>query len=86
MRIPYPEGTLNFIPYLKNVQQGTEVIYCVGTPLEVGLMARQRWQMGYTWPICQIGASLDYNIMVGMGQAARKPYRTSVSDYPCPGN
>ena len=46
--MPYPEGTLNFTPYLtKMAEQGTEVIYSVGSPLEVGLMAKQRWQMGY---------------------------------------
>jgi len=84
VRIPYPEGTLNFVPYLtKMAEQGTEVIYCVGTPLEVGLMAKQRWQMGYNWPICQIGASLDYNIMTGIA-GSEEAIQNIISDYPVP--
>ncbi len=49
----YPVGTTNFVPYLvKMADQGAEVIFVGGTILEVGLIAKQRWQMGYKWPIC----------------------------------
>ena len=84
VRLPYPEGTLNFVPYLtKMAEQGTEVIYCVGSPLEVGLMAKQRWQMGYNWPICQIAAALDFNIMKGIA-GSEEAIQNIVSDYPVP--
>ncbi|MCX6008329.1 MAG: ABC transporter substrate-binding protein [Chloroflexi bacterium] len=82
--MPYPEGTLNFTPYLtKMAEQGTEVIYCVGSPLEVGLMAKQRWQMGYSWPICHIAAALDYDIMKGIC-GSDEALQNIVSDYPVP--
>ncbi|MBN1376046.1 MAG: ABC transporter substrate-binding protein [Dehalococcoidia bacterium] len=84
VRMYYPEGTLNFTPYLtKMAEQGTEVIYCVGSPLEVGLMAKQRWQMGYKWPICQIASALDLDIMKGIG-GSEEAVQNIVSDYPVP--
>ncbi|MGD0854927.1 MAG: ABC transporter substrate-binding protein [Dehalococcoidia bacterium] len=84
IRAYYPEGTLNFTPYLtKMAEQGTEIIYCVGSPLEVGLMAKQRWQMGYKWPICQIAAALDPDIMKGIG-GSEEAIQNIVSDYPVP--
>lgn len=52
VRVYYPVGTTNFTPYLsKMAEQGTEVIFVGGTILDVALMAKQRWQMGYKWPI-----------------------------------
>jgi branched-chain amino acid transport system substrate-binding protein len=80
----YPEGTMNFTPYLtKMAEQGVEVIYCVGTPLEVGLMAKQRYQMGYTWPICQAAPGLDLGLMKGIA-GSEEALQNIVSDYPIP--
>jgi branched-chain amino acid transport system substrate-binding protein len=84
MMMPYPEGTLNFTPYLtKMAEQGTEVIYSIGSPLEVGLMAKQRWQMGYKWPIIQNAPALQYDLMKGIG-GSEEAIQNIVSDYPVP--
>jgi ABC-type branched-subunit amino acid transport system substrate-binding protein len=67
IRLYYPEATTNFTPYLtKMAEMGTEVIFSWGTPLEIGLMARQRYQMGYKWPIAANGAILDTSIVKGL--------------------
>lgn len=59
VRVYYPVGTTNFTPYLtKMAEQGTQAIFVGGTILEVALMAKQRWQMGYTWPIGHTSDSL----------------------------
>ena len=82
--MPYPEGTLNFTPYLtKMAEQGTEVIYCVGSPLEAGLMAKQRWQMGYKWPIIQNAPALPFDLMKGIG-GSEEAIQNIVSDYSVP--
>jgi ABC-type branched-subunit amino acid transport system substrate-binding protein len=84
VRVYYPEGTLNFTPYLaKMAEQGTEVVYCVGSPLEIGLLAKQRWEMGYTWPICQEAAALSYDIMKGIC-GSHEATQNIISDYPVP--
>lgn len=84
VRVYYPEGTLNFTPYLtKMAEQGAEVIYCVGSPLEIGLLAKQRWQMGYKWPVCQEASPLDYDIMRGIS-GSDEAVQGTVSDYPVP--
>lgn len=52
LRVYYPVGTTNFTPYLTKMhEQGAEVIFVGGTILEVALVAKQRWEMGYEWPI-----------------------------------
>jgi ABC-type branched-subunit amino acid transport system substrate-binding protein len=80
----YPEGTMNFTPYLtKMAEKGVEVIYCVGTPLEIGLMAKQRWEMGYKWPICQAAPGLDLDLMKGIA-GSKEALQNIVSDYPIP--
>lgn len=80
----YPEGTTNFTPYLtKMAEKGVEVIYCVGSPLEFGLMAKQRWQMGYKWPISQIATLLDFGTMKGIC-GSEEAMQGLVSDYPLP--
>lgn len=80
----YPEGTMNFTPYLtKMAEKGVEVIYCVGSPLEIGLMAKQRWQMGYKWPICQAAPGLDLDLMKGIA-GSREALQNIVSDHPFP--
>ena len=67
IRLYYPEGTTNFTPYLtKMADLGAEVLFSYGTPLEIGLMARQRYQMGYKWPIAANGAILDTKIVKGL--------------------
>jgi len=67
IRLYYPEGTTNFTPYLtKMAELGAEVLFSFGTPLEIGLMARQRYQMGYKWPIAANGAILDTKIVKGL--------------------
>jgi len=38
--------------------QGTQAIFVGGTILEVALLAKQRWQMGYKWPIGQTSDNL----------------------------
>ena len=82
--MPYPEGTLNFTPYLSKVaEQGVEVIYSVGTPLEVGLMAKQRYQMGYQWPICQNAPALPFDLMKGIA-GSEEAIQNLVSDYSVP--
>jgi len=54
VRVYYPVGTSNFTPYLQKMQeQGSQVIFVGGTILEVALIAKQRWGMGYKWPIAQ---------------------------------
>jgi branched-chain amino acid transport system substrate-binding protein len=84
IRVYYPEGTMNFTPYLtKMAEQGVEVIYAVSTPLEVGLMAKQRYQMGYNWPIGQQAPSLDLDIMKGIC-GSEEAMQNLVSDYPVP--
>ncbi|MCX6006555.1 MAG: ABC transporter substrate-binding protein [Chloroflexi bacterium] len=84
IRVYYPDGTMNFTPYLtKMAEQGVEVIYAVSTPLEVGLMAKQRYQMGYSWPIGQQAPSLDLNIMKGIC-GSEEAMQNLVSDYPVP--
>jgi branched-chain amino acid transport system substrate-binding protein len=67
IRLYYPEGTTNFTSYLtKMAEMGAEVLFSFGTPLEIGLMARQRYQMGYKWPIAANGAILDTKIVKGL--------------------
>ena len=58
-RIYFPVGTTNFTPYIaKMAEQGTEVVFVGGTLLDTALMAKQRWEMGYKWPIGQTSDSL----------------------------
>ena len=67
IRLYYPEGTTNYTPYLiKMAEMGAEVLFSFGTPLEIGLMARQRHQLGYKWPIAANGAILDTSIVKGL--------------------
>jgi branched-chain amino acid transport system substrate-binding protein len=67
IRVEYPSGTSNFTPYItKMAEQGADVLFSFGTPLEVGLMAKQRYQMGYKWPIGSNAAILDLSIVKGL--------------------
>jgi branched-chain amino acid transport system substrate-binding protein len=59
VRVYFPVGTTNFTPYIaKMAEQGTEVVFVGGTILDTALIAKQRWQMGYKWPIGQTSDSL----------------------------
>jgi ABC-type branched-subunit amino acid transport system substrate-binding protein len=67
IRLYYPEGTTNYTSYLiKMAEMGAQVLFSFGTPLEVGLMAKQRTQLGYNWPIIQNAAVLDTKIVRGL--------------------
>ncbi|MDD5170807.1 MAG: ABC transporter substrate-binding protein, partial [Syntrophales bacterium] len=59
VRVYYPSGTTNFTPYLsKMAEQGAEVVFVGATVLDVALIAKQRWQMGYKWPVAQTSDNL----------------------------
>jgi len=84
VRVYYPEGTMNFTPYLtKMAEKGVEAVYTVGTPLEVGLMAKQRTQMGYNWPIGQEASNVDLSIVKGIC-GSEEAMQNIVSDWPLP--
>jgi len=59
LRVYFPTGTTNFTPYIaKMAEQGAEVVFIGGTLLDTALFAKQRWEMGYKWPIGQTSDSL----------------------------
>jgi branched-chain amino acid transport system substrate-binding protein len=67
IHVSYPMGTMNFTAYIaKMADLGADVLFSFGTPLEVGLMAKQRYQMGYKWPIAENAAVLDANMVKGI--------------------
>ncbi|MBN1376101.1 MAG: ABC transporter substrate-binding protein [Dehalococcoidia bacterium] len=48
LRIMYPPGTTNFVPYLiKMREQGAQLIYNGGTLLDIALMAKQCHELGF---------------------------------------
>jgi ABC-type branched-subunit amino acid transport system substrate-binding protein len=67
VRVGYPAGTMNFTAYIsKMADLKADVLYIIGQPLEVGLLAKQRYQMGYKWPIGSNAALLDFNTVKGI--------------------
>ena len=67
VRVGYPPGTMNFTAYISRMADlKADVLYSFGTPLEVGLMAKQRYQMGYKWPIASCAAMLDTKTVKGI--------------------
>jgi branched-chain amino acid transport system substrate-binding protein len=67
VRVGYPLGTTNFTAYITRMAElGTGALFSMGTALDVGLIAKQRTQMGYKWPIGSTAAILDINIVRGM--------------------
>ena len=57
IRLYYPEGTSNFTAYIsKMAEMGADALFSFANPIENGLLAKQRYQMGYKWPIIQNGA------------------------------
>jgi branched-chain amino acid transport system substrate-binding protein len=56
----FPYGTTNFAPYLTKVAEaGCEVIYNAADIGSTMMMAKQRWEMGYKWPVGQGGVIID---------------------------
>ncbi len=84
VRIYYPEGTTNFTPYLsKMAEQSTQVIFSGGSIMELALMAKQRWAMGYKWPMVQNACQIDSKTFMqicGSTEAAQGV----ISDRPVP--
>ena len=83
VRVYYPEGTTNFTPYItKMAEKGTQVIFSGGTPLEIALMAKQRWEMGYKWPVAQTSPQIKPELFINLcGYDAAQGV---ISDYPAP--
>ena len=67
VRLYYPEGTSNFTAYIsKMAEMGVDALFSFANPIENGLLAKQRYQMGYTWPIIQNGAVVDLATLRGI--------------------
>ncbi len=67
VRLFYPEGTTNFTAYIsKMAEMGVDTLFTFGNPIENSLLAKQRYQMGYTWPIGQNGSIADVAMVRGI--------------------
>ncbi|MBN1376169.1 MAG: ABC transporter substrate-binding protein [Dehalococcoidia bacterium] len=67
VRMYYPEGTTNFTAYIsKMADMGVDALYSFANPIENGLLAKQRHQMGYNWPIIQNAAIVDLDVLRGI--------------------
>jgi branched-chain amino acid transport system substrate-binding protein len=67
VRMYYPEGTTNFTAYIsKMAEMGVDALYTFANPIENGLLAKQRYQMGYKWPIIQNAAIVDLAVLRGI--------------------
>ncbi|MCX6006104.1 MAG: ABC transporter substrate-binding protein [Chloroflexi bacterium] len=67
VRLYYPEGTTNFTAYIsKMAEMGVDALFTFASPIESGLLAKQRYQMGYKWPIIQNGAVVDLTVLRGI--------------------
>ncbi len=65
VRVYYPEGTTNYTPYIEQMaKEGTQVIFSGGNVFEIALMAKQRWGMGYKWPIGQTSTVVSVGDLV----------------------
>lgn len=63
----YPEGTSNFTAYIsKMAEMGVDALFTFANPLENGLLAKQRYAMGYKWPIIQNGAIVNLSTLRGI--------------------
>ncbi|MBN1376420.1 MAG: ABC transporter substrate-binding protein [Dehalococcoidia bacterium] len=63
LRIMYPPGTTNFVPYLiKMREQGAQIIYNGGTLLDIALMAKQCHELGFKVPLSS-GSDNDIPIL-----------------------
>lgn len=52
VRIFFPPGTTNFVPYLLRMrEQGAQLIYNGSTLLDIALMAKQRYEIGFMVPL-----------------------------------
>jgi branched-chain amino acid transport system substrate-binding protein len=84
VRVYYPEGTTNFTPYLsKMAEQGTQVIFSGGSVLELALMAKQRWAMGYKWPLVQTACQIDPKMFMQIC-GSKEAAQGVISDRPVP--
>jgi ABC-type branched-subunit amino acid transport system substrate-binding protein len=84
VRIYYPDGTTNFTPYLtKMAEQGTQVIFTGGSVLELALMAKQRWAMGYKWPLVQTACMVDPDMFMKIC-GSKEAAQGVISDRPVP--
>ncbi len=80
----YPQGTLNFTPYItKLAEQGVDAIFSVGSPIELALLAKQRYALGYKWPIGMASCQLDTSVMKGL-VGSEEAMQNIVADFPCP--
>jgi ABC-type branched-subunit amino acid transport system substrate-binding protein len=67
IRLYYPEGTTNFTAYIsKMAEMGADTLFTFGNPIENSLLAKQRYQMGYKWPIGQNGSIADLSMVRGI--------------------
>jgi branched-chain amino acid transport system substrate-binding protein len=67
VRLYYPEGTTNFTAYITRMaEMKVDALYTFANPIENGLLARQRHQMGYKWPIIQNSAIVDLAMLRGL--------------------
>lgn len=56
----FPYGTVDYAPYLKKLENaGCEVLYSGADIGSTMMMAKQRWEMGYKWPVGQGGVIID---------------------------
>jgi branched-chain amino acid transport system substrate-binding protein len=83
VRIYYPEGTTNYTPYIEKMAGlGTEAIFSGGSVLEIALLAKQRWGMGYKWPIGQTSAVVKVSDLVRI--TGKDAAQGIVNPYPAP--
>ena len=67
VRLYYPEGTTNFTAYITRMaEMKVDALFSFANPIENGLLARQRYQMGYKWPIIQNAAVVDLAMLKGI--------------------
>jgi branched-chain amino acid transport system substrate-binding protein len=83
VRVYYPEGTTNFTPYITMMaERGAQVVFAGGTPLEIALLAKQRWEMGHKWPLAQTSPQIKPELFISLcGYDAAQGV---ISDFPAP--
>ncbi|MCX6006244.1 MAG: ABC transporter substrate-binding protein [Chloroflexi bacterium] len=81
IRCYYTEGTTNFTSYLtKMADMGAQILFSFDSPVQVGLMAKQRTELGYNWPIAQASAVLDKDTIRGL-TGSEKAMQNICGDY-----
>lgn len=81
--IQYYSATSDFTTYLTKLNDaGIDCLYTLGSTGENALMCKQRYELGYKWPVAQAGTLLDSHDFIAIaGQAASQGL---LSDWPCP--